>query len=119
MKRAILSYFRKENLIEILVGFFALVTSAWMTWYVYRLGLTLALTDQNAHLNFARLTFDSFTPGLSQIGFWPPLLHLLMIPVVAVEDDSRRALWHWREIARSSQLVARRKDVHRKGKDSS
>lgn len=69
---------------EILVAIFALISSSAMTWYVHKLGLTLALTDQSAHLNFARLTFDSFTPGLSQIGFWPPLLHILMIPAVII-----------------------------------
>ncbi len=55
-----------------------------MTWYVYQTGLTKALTDQSSHLNFSRLTFDSLTPGVSQLGFWPPLLHLLLIPFVAV-----------------------------------
>jgi hypothetical protein len=51
-----------------------------MLWWVSDLGLTKALTDQNAHLNAARLAFDSMTPGISQIGFWPPLLHILMMP---------------------------------------
>lgn len=55
-----------------------------MAWYVYHLGLMTSLTDQSSHLNFSRLTFDSLTPGISQIGFWPPLLHVLMIPFVAV-----------------------------------
>jgi endoglucanase len=48
----------------------------------YRLGLTKTLIDENSHLNFARLLGDSITPGLSQIGFWPPLLHLLLAPFV-------------------------------------
>lgn len=60
------------------------VIGSLMAWYVYRLGLTTYLTDQSAHLNFSRLTFDSITPGISQIGFWPPLLHVFMIPFVAV-----------------------------------
>lgn len=48
------------------------------------LGLLKVLTDQHAHLNFARALFDSMTPGISQIGFWPPLLHLLLSPFASV-----------------------------------
>ncbi|MCI0542666.1 glycosyltransferase family 39 protein, partial [bacterium] len=70
---------------EKVLAVIAIILSSWMAWHVHGLGLTLALTDQNAHLNFARLTFDSFTPGLSQIGFWPPLLHIIMIPAVAIK----------------------------------
>jgi hypothetical protein len=54
------------------------------TGYFYRIGYTNLLTDQNAHLNFARMVTDSRTPGLSQLGFWPPLLHILMAPFAAV-----------------------------------
>lgn len=68
---------------EVYLCVFALLLGAAMTWYAYQLDLLKALTDQAAHLNFARLTFDSRTPGISQIGFWPPLLHLLLIPFVA------------------------------------
>src|SRR3989344_9668061 len=63
---------------------FALCQGTVAAWYVHRLGLTKFLTDQSAHLNFARLTFDSLTPGFSQLGFWPPLLHFLLIPFVAI-----------------------------------
>lgn len=78
--------FRKQWLSreERLLCLFAVVLGVIMTAYVYRRGLTTALTDQSSHLNFARLTFDSLTPGISQIGFWPPLLHILMIIPVAI-----------------------------------
>lgn len=69
---------------ELLLALFALALGTFMTWYAYSLDLTKALTDQSAHLNFSRLTFDSLTPGISQIGFWPPLLHILLIPFVAL-----------------------------------
>lgn len=62
----------------------ATVAGVVMAYFLYRAGLVKILTDQNAHLNFSRLTFDSITPGVSQIGFWPPLLHFLLIPFVAV-----------------------------------
>lgn len=57
-----------------------------MLAFVMHLGLVKSLTDQNAHLNAARLAFDSMTPGISQIGFWPPLLHLLMMPFTLIQS---------------------------------
>ncbi len=57
-----------------------------MAWYVHSLGLMKALTDQNAHLNFSKLVLESLTPGISQLGFWPPLLHILMIPFVSINS---------------------------------
>lgn len=70
---------------EKVIVFLTLVFANAMAWYVYKEGLVLALTDQSAHLNFSRLVFDSLTPGLSQIGFWPPLLHILMAPAASVQ----------------------------------
>lgn len=63
-----------------------------MALYIYSLHLTIYLVDQSAHLNFARLTFDSLTPGVSQIGFWPPLIHFIMIPFVASDFLYRTGL---------------------------
>ena len=63
----------------------------WSAGYVFFLGLTRVLTDQSAHLNFARLTVDSITPGISQFGFWPPLLHILLVPVVTPYDSLYRS----------------------------
>jgi len=51
------------------------------TTYVYALDLMMVFVDQNSHLNIARQISDSLTPGVSQIGFWPPLLHILMTPL--------------------------------------
>ncbi|OGZ41617.1 MAG: hypothetical protein A3C80_00235 [Candidatus Ryanbacteria bacterium RIFCSPHIGHO2_02_FULL_45_43] len=65
---------------EVLLFAAVLVIGSLYAWYVYELGFTLFLVDQNAHLNISRLIIDSLTPGISQIGFWPPLLHILMIP---------------------------------------
>jgi hypothetical protein len=62
------------------------VLGTGMLWWVSDLGLTRALTDQNAHLNASKLAFDSMTPGISQIGFWPPLLHVLMMPFTLVSS---------------------------------
>lgn len=58
----------------------ALLLSVFVLMRVYPQGLLLVLADQVSHLNFARLATNSLTPGISQIGSWPPLLHLLMIP---------------------------------------
>lgn len=61
----------------------ALGLGSFFAWYVYSLGLTKILIDQNAHLNISRQIIDSMTPGITQLGFWPPLLHILMIPFAA------------------------------------
>ena len=68
---------------EIALILLTIVCSSLMAARILHLGLMLALTDEVAHLNFARLVFDSLTPGISQIGFWPPLLHVIMVPYVA------------------------------------
>ena len=60
------------------------VLGTLMFYWVSSQGLMRSLTDQNAHLNSARLAFDSMTPGISQIGFWPPLLHILMMPFTLI-----------------------------------
>jgi len=51
--------------------------------YFYKTGATLYSGDAEAHLNIARRTIDSRTPGWVQLGTtWLPLPHLLMIPFV-------------------------------------
>lgn len=58
-----------------------LCVGIFFAWYVNLLHLTNRLVDQNSHLNLSRIVWDSLTPGISQIGFWPPLLHILMAPL--------------------------------------
>jgi len=49
--------------------------------FYFRSGSLLLYGDAVAHINIARRTFDSQTPGLLQLGtVWLPLPHLLMIP---------------------------------------
>lgn len=55
------------------------------TTYIYALDLMMVFVDQNSHLNIARQITDSLTPGVSQIGFWPPLLHIFMIPFAYID----------------------------------
>lgn len=77
----------KDNILERpqwLVGLLALAAAALVLVRIASLGLLTVLTDELAHLNFARSLFDSSTPGISQIGFWPPLLHLLLAPFTAI-----------------------------------
>lgn len=74
----------KNNSLECILGILAVLAGSFMAYKINRMGLTTTLTDQFAHLNFSRLIFDSFTPGISQLGFWPPLLHIVMIPFVAI-----------------------------------
>lgn len=45
-------------------------------------GLINAQIDAQSHLLQSMQIIDSLTPGMSQIGFWPPLLHILLLPAV-------------------------------------
>lgn len=78
--------------VEIALMTLAALLAGVVTWQVYELGLMRVLVDQNAHLNLARQAVDSLTPGLSQIGFWPPLLHVLLIPAVSFDQLYRSGL---------------------------
>jgi hypothetical protein len=69
--------------IEIIIFIGVLIFGGIHTYYVHSLGLTIFSVDQNSHLNFSRLFVDSLTPGISQIGYWPPLLHILLVPFTA------------------------------------
>ena len=59
--------------------------SALFAWYVYAQGMTMVMVDQYSHMSIARQVTDSLTPGISQLGFWPPLLHIVMIPFAAID----------------------------------
>lgn len=58
--------------------------AVFYAWFVAGLGLTKILVDADSHLNIARQVVDSMTPGVSQLGFWPPLLHIVLLPFVSV-----------------------------------
>jgi endo-1,4-beta-D-glucanase Y len=60
-----------------------IVAQSIAAWWIHHLGMTLSLTDADAHIDFSRLLTHSLTPGISQIGFWPPLLQLVMAPYAA------------------------------------
>lgn len=71
------------------VAVLASVLSAAAAWFVLRQGWTLYYGDAESHLNIARRVIDSRTPGYEQLGTsWLPLLHILLLPLVA-----RDALW--------------------------
>jgi hypothetical protein len=73
-----------------LAAVLASVLSAAAVWFVWCQGWTLYYGDAEAHLNIARRVIDSRTPGYEQLGTsWLPLLHILLLPLVA-----RDALWH-------------------------
>lgn len=78
--------------IEICLSAFSLSLSSFIAIYVYGLGYTRIIVDQNSHLNLTRQVIDSLTPGISQLGFWPPLLHIVMIPFVSVDYLYRSGL---------------------------
>jgi len=70
--------------IEFCLGIFATLSSCAVAVFAYDNNLMLILRDQSAHLNFARLLTDSLTPGVSQLGIWPPLLHVIMAPYATI-----------------------------------
>lgn len=70
---------------EIAIFVFVIILGAVFAWYVYDIGLTKELVDQNSHLNISRQIVDSMTPGLSQTGLWPPLIHIVMAPTVMID----------------------------------
>ena len=39
-------------------------------------------SDAVSHMLNARMMLYAITPGFSQLGFWPPILHLLLLPAV-------------------------------------
>ena len=83
----------KQHFPEILIAIISSAAGVLMTWWVFINDRTITFfIDAVAHLNFARLFTDSMTPGLSQIGFWPPLLHLLMAPFAMFDIFYRTGL---------------------------
>src|SRR5438477_7316280 len=74
---------------HILVAVIAAVISVNAFLYFLYHGQTFVHIDAIAHVNKARGLFDSFTPGLRQLGtVWLPLPHILIAPLAAID-----ALW--------------------------
>lgn len=65
---------------ELLILFAVVFVGSLFAWHVYALELTTIFVDQNSHLNISRMVTDSLTPGISQFGFWPPFIHILLAP---------------------------------------
>lgn len=91
MKRAFVFFYWLSEKGEYVLAVFGAVLGIWMASYMFFSGLTRVLTDQSAHLNFAKLVTESATPGISQLGFWPPLLHILMVPIVGMYESLYRS----------------------------
>ncbi|HEX6799081.1 MAG TPA: hypothetical protein VF116_15335, partial [Ktedonobacterales bacterium] len=79
------AWVRRHGLLrhEAFVAYLASALSiAAYIWYSQR-GQTLAYSDAISHMSIARRVFTSHTPGLAQLGtVWPPLNHILMLPLV-------------------------------------
>ncbi|MCK9352253.1 MAG: glycosyltransferase family 39 protein [Candidatus Paceibacterota bacterium] len=77
----------KQNVLqypgEWIVGLFSVIASGATAIRLTGLHMVSILGDQSAHLIFSRLLFDSLTPGISQLGIWPPMLHIVMAPYAA------------------------------------
>ena len=71
----------------------AALLSALAVWLSWRQGWTLYYGDAEAHLSIARRVIDSRTPGYPQFGtVWLPMLHALLLPVVARDELWRSGL---------------------------
>ncbi len=84
--------FVKKYTTEIVIGLLAFFIGSASCVWVFEKGLIRVLVDQNSHLNLTRQAVDSLTPGISQIGFWPPLLHVLMVPFIIPDTLYRSGL---------------------------
>ena len=73
-----------------ILGAIAAVISLAAFFYYFHNGSLLLYGDAVAHMNIARRTIDSRTPGPLQLGtVWLPLPHIVMLPLVAFT-------WLWR-----------------------
>ena len=68
----------------LIVTIVASLLSALAFLHFFRSGELLLYGDAVAHMNIARRTIDSRTPGPLQLGtVWLPLPHIVMLPLVA------------------------------------
>lgn len=64
----------------------ALVASLVSYVHFYNQGVTLAYYDSQARLLITRRVIDSSTPGFAQLGsVWPPLTHILALPLIGID----------------------------------
>ncbi|OGH12074.1 MAG: hypothetical protein A2857_02745 [Candidatus Levybacteria bacterium RIFCSPHIGHO2_01_FULL_36_15] len=85
-------YFNRLPIIKLIVGLsciFALAATIYFGMHNY----IVAYGDAESHLNIAKRTIQSITPGMAQIGgVWLPLPHILMIPFVYFDTLWRTGL---------------------------
>jgi len=84
MFKRFIDFIRRREPQELFLVTFTLILTALIGVQVESLGYTRALADATSNLMLARFVFDSLTPGLSQIGFWNQLLHLVLAPFTQV-----------------------------------
>src|ERR1700733_1176958 len=76
-----------------LLAWLATCVSVLAFLFYFQRGDVLLYGDAVAHINIARLVFDSKTPGLLQLGtVWLPLPHLLMIPFLISDEMWQRGV---------------------------
>lgn len=71
----------------LLYGAAAILSASYFA-YVQALGLVNVFADGKSHLLQSVQMVHSLTPGVSQLGFWPPLLHVLLLPAVILLPHS-------------------------------
>lgn len=81
--------FLNKHLLTLIIITSALAGSIAFVWS-YQNGYIYSYGDAKSHLNIARRTFDSLTPGIVQLGTsWLPLYHVMMFPLIW-----NNFLWH-------------------------
>lgn len=73
---------RSHRLLCILFYGLAAILSVCFFAYLQSRGLVNALIDAQSHTLISSQIGYSLTPGMSQLSFWPPLIHILLLPVV-------------------------------------
>lgn len=73
---------RDRRLVPIILYGAAAIFSAASFAHIQSIGLVNVLIDSQSHLLQALQVVKSITPGMSQLGFWPPLLRSILVPAV-------------------------------------
>lgn len=75
---------QKRSSVEIWLVAFAFIAWGLMALRVHQVNLLATHYDEYTHIISARLITESLTPGMSQLGFWAPLLHVILFPFYAI-----------------------------------
>jgi hypothetical protein len=83
-----MTYASHQRLLRILAYGAAAIASAALFALLYNRGLVNLLIDAQSHMTIASQVIWSPAAGLSQLSFWPPLIHVFLLPAVLLLPSS-------------------------------